>query len=248
MKNYTAFVFIATFFGALTFLSGAFSQVSTSTVNSGAMENYISMGDIQMVTTFDNRYEGVKGSPFLYEGWTEGYVLFKDKPEEEDIKTFKLNIDMFQQILYVSLYNGTVGSLPSKFVRSVHFKSEDGSEKVFKPMLRKEIEDGNYSGLGYYEVIHEGDILLVKQYRKTFKEADFKGAYSADIRYDEYKDDTRYFISLDGQNFEKIRLKSSQLEDVLTQYKVKSISKKEKLNLSKEEDVKKLLALLEKGS
>ncbi len=247
MKNYTAFIFIATFFGTLTFLSSAFSQASSANLNSGTMENYVSMGDIQMVTTFDNRYEGVRGTPLLYQDWTEGYVLFKDKKEQET-RTFKMNIDMFEHVLHVVLFDGKIGSLPSKFVGSVHFKTEEGTEKVFKPMLRKDIEGSNYSGLGYYEVIHEGDIILVKQYRKTFKEADYKGAYSADIRYDEYKDEERYFISLDGQKFEKVRLKSKQLESVLSQYDLKSISRKEKLNLSKEEDVKKLLSILEKGS
>jgi hypothetical protein len=212
------------------------------------MENYISMGDIQMVSSFDNRYQGVKGTPLMFEDWTEGYVLFKDKPEEEEVKTFKMNIDLFQNKLYVTLYNGSIGTLPAKFVRSVHFKTEDGKEHVFKPFIRKEVESSNFPGLGYYEILHEGDILLMKHHRKIFKEADYKGAYSADIRYDEYQDETRYFISLDNQSFEKIKLKSKNLEKAMPNYDIKALSKKEKLNLSKEEDVKKMLILLEEGS
>lgn len=241
-------IFIGTFLTALTFLTSLNSQISTTTQNSGGMENYISMGDIQMVSTFDNRYEGVKGSPLVFEDWTEGYVLFKDKPEEEDPKTFKMNIDMFQNLLYVTLYNGAVGTLPTKFVSSVHFKTEAGQERVFKPLIRKDVEGSNFPGLGYYEIIYQGDILLIKHHRKIFKEADYKGAYSADIRYDEYKDEKRYFISLDGQAFEKIKLNTKHLEKAMPQYEVKPLSKKEKLNLSREEDVKKLLTILEEGS
>jgi hypothetical protein len=90
-------------------------------------------------------------------------------------------------------------------------------------------------------------MLLLKHHRKIFQEADYKGAYSADVRYDEYKDEKRYFISFDGQTFEKIKLKSKYLEKVMPQYDLKALSKKEKLNLSKEEDVKKLLSMLEEG-
>jgi hypothetical protein len=250
MKFSTRFIFIGTFFSALTFLSSLHSQISTTTQNAGGMENYISMGDIQMVSTFDDRYQGVKGTPLVFEDWTEGYVLFKDKPEEkeEEVKTFKMNIDMFQNILYVTLYNGAIGTLPTKFVSSVHFKTAEGKERIFKPMVRKEVESSNFPGFGYYEIIHEGDMLLLKHHRKIFQEADYKGAYSADVRYDEYKDEKRYFISFDGQTFEKIKLKSKYLEKVMPQYDLKALSKKEKLNLSKEEDVKKLLSMLEEGS
>jgi hypothetical protein len=45
--------------------------------------------------------------------------------------------------------------------------------------------------------------------------------------------------------FEKIKLKSKYLEKAMPKYDIKALSKKEKLNLSKEEDIKKLLILIE---
>jgi hypothetical protein len=104
------------------------------------------MGDIQVISTFDDRYQGVKGSPLVFEDWTEGYVLFNDKPEEEEVKTFKMNIDMFQNILYVTLYNGAIGTLPSKHVSSVHFKTKDGEEQVFKPSFAKRWKAPTFRG------------------------------------------------------------------------------------------------------
>jgi hypothetical protein len=247
MKSNTRLIFIGTFLTALTFLSCLHSQISTTTPNATGLENYIAMGDIQVISTFDDRYQGVKGSPLVFEDWTEGYVLFNDKPEEEEVKTFKMNIDMYQNILYVTLYNGAIGTLPSKHVSSVHFKTKDGEEQVFKPFIRKEVEGSNFPGRSYYEVIHQGNILLLKHHRKIFKEADYKGAYNTDVRYDEYQNEKRYFISFDGQIFEKIKLKSKYLEKAMPKYDIKALSKKEKLNLSKEEDIKKLLILIEAG-
>lgn len=249
MISNTRLIFIATFFISLTFLSRLQSQGPVPS-NNGTMDNYISLGDdIQMVATFDLRYEGVKGTPYMYEDWREGYVLFKDKPED-DPKTFKMNINLFDHTLYVVLYDGAIGSLPSKVVKSVHFKTDTEEEEIFMPLIRKQVESTNFPGLGYYQVVYKGDLLLVKHHRKIFKEADFKGAYSADIRYDEYKDEKRYFLSTDGLTFEKIKLKGKTLEKLIPDMatEIKSISKKEKLNLSKEEDVVKLLAALEKQS
>lgn len=236
---------IGTFIMAFTFLPGLNAQ-NSPLINNGTMESYISMGDVQMIQTMDLRYEGVKGTPFLYEDWAEGYVVFIGR-EDEKQKTFKLNINMMDNQLFVALYDGTVGPLPSKFVKEIFFNGPEETKEHFIPMPRKQIEDLNTNESAYYQVIYQGDVLLLKHHRKSFKEADFKGAYSSDIRYDEYKDDNRYFLSLDGKTFNKVKLKSKDLEKALPDHtqEIKSISKKEKLNLSKEEDVKKLLSLLE---
>lgn len=241
-KNLPSLLFL-TYLLSITFLYPVHSQTSTLP-NSGLMESYISLGDVQIIQTFDSRYEGLKGTPFLYEDWTEGYVTFKGK-KEADQKSFKMNINMYDHTLYVVLYDGTVGPLPAKHVEKVIFHPAEERTEQFIPMSRALVEDINDTTLGYYQVIYQGDVILLKNHKKFFQEADYKGAYSSDIRYDEYKDQTRYYISQDGKSFEKIKLKRKHLEKALPGYDVKKISKQKKLDLSKEEDVQQLLAHLE---
>lgn len=218
--------------------------------NSGTMESYVSMGDVQVIQSFDLRYEGVKGTPFLYEDWRDGHVTLRGK-EDEEPRTFKMNINLLENQLFVVLYDGTVGPLPSKFVKDINFKAdteEESKEIKFVPMIRKLVEGINNETLGYYQLIYEGDMKVLKHIRKTFKEADYKGAYSSDIRYDEYKQDTRYFVSADGISFVKVKMKTKNLEKAFPKHasEIRGIIKKGKLNLSKDEDIKTLFAALAK--
>ncbi len=247
MKCAITLFLTGTFFLFIPFLMPLYCQVNQSLPNSGTMEAYVQMGNSQIIQSFDFRYEGVKGTPYLYENWMEGYVNFIGNEEEADPKTYKMNINLYEHQVYVALSSGAVGSLPAKMIKNINFKTPSG-EVRFIPLPRKIIEASNLSGSGYYELLHQGAITLIKNHKKIFQAADFKGAYSSDIRYDEYKDDIKYYISSDGKNFEKIRLNSKYLEKALPAYEnnIKQIRKEEKLDCSKEEDVKKLLSLLEK--
>ncbi len=234
-------------------LSNSLEGQNTVPPNDGTMEAYISMGDdVQMINTFDFRYEGVKGTPYLYEDWQKGYVNFKNKKEEE-AKTFKMNINLYEHTLFVVLYNGTVGTLPSQHIEDVNFIIEENgeaTERKFIPLPRKQVEGLKVPGLGFYQIVHKGEYLLLKNYRKIFQEADYKGAYSTDVRYDEYKDEKKYFFSKDGTTFEKLKLKSKNLEKALPKHAsdIKKTIKEKKLNLSNDEDVKTLLITLENKS
>ena len=58
------------------------------------------------VTGFDNRYEGVKGTPYWYDNWQSGYVVVQGKGKLE--KSIPLQLDAYNH--FSLLFPATIAS------------------------------------------------------------------------------------------------------------------------------------------
>ncbi len=149
--------------------------------------------------TFDNRYEGVKGSPLLYEEWQEGTLTMLDGRQLSELVVYNINA-MESQIF--------VGPNSNRFIAvadSVYLKLEMGN-RVFMPYDAEIVEGKKNERLRTYEVLWQNDDqVLLKREIAFFLEASYKGAYSADRRFDEYKRRVGYFFGNNGK-FRKMQL------------------------------------------
>ena len=150
--------------------------------------------------TFDYRYEGVKGSPLLYEKWQQGILTMKGGRQLTGSVLYNINA-MESQIF--------VGPSPKNFIAvadTMYMKLEIG-DQVFMPFNTEIVEGKKNDHHRVYEVLWQsGDQKLLKRESAYFLEADYKGAYTADRRFDEYKRRVGYFYG-SGDEFEKVRLK-----------------------------------------
>lgn len=215
---------------------------------SNQMEQYVRMGKIQITHSASFRVDGVKGSPFLFEDWVEGQVTLKkqaEEKEEEEAKSFRMNLNLFEKKLYVLLYDGTIGRLPVEYIKDLHINTPNGKIQFgFFPEVQ--VEGVNNSNGELLEILSDEQIIFLKHHKKSLLEAEFKGDYGAPNRFDEYKDQVTYFISSDGKDFHKIKLNRKSLEEVMPDMAedIKRISKEKKLLLSVEKDMVDLLQML----
>jgi hypothetical protein len=77
--------------------------------------------------------------------------------------------------------------------------------KTSDPVLRE----------GYFLVLYEGKTALLKRVVKTFRPADFKGAYTSNTTYDAYTDDNTYYILKPDQTLTKVKFSKKALLDAL---------------------------------
>lgn len=157
------------------------------------------------VTGFDNRYEGVKGTPYWYDNWQSGYVVVQGKGKLE--KSIPLQLDAYNHMIYFRIEDKVAGFLPAKSVQSVIL--DDGS--VWQSFPEAMVAGNKSEKWKFYRVLHQGDYLLLGSADKILKKADYQGAYSADRRYDEFLVEEGYFLSADQKSFEKIKLKTKQI-------------------------------------
>lgn len=200
-------------------------------------------GYLATAVTFDQRYEGVKGTPLLFENWKEGILKIKDK--EEMISSIKMNINFQQQLAAVCYQNGAVGVLPSAKIESITFET-DGESHRFILLPGDQVEAGRGPGLRFYEALFEGrKFTFIKAHIRQFKKADYQGAYASNVRYDEYVPEEAYYLRQGDGPFTKIRLRKSVVEKQLAAWKLSVPASAAAADLNTEKGVLQLLQALE---
>lgn len=195
---------------------------------------------------FDNRYQGVKGSPFLFSDFESGTIQFT---KQDTFSTpFKLNVDLIKNTLLVQLNNGSLGEISANNVKALQFKTLPNQPAKWIVLSEKEVEGINSVRLKFYGNLYNGQYRLFKSITKTFKKANYQGAYNAGNTYDEFLTEENYWLSAPGKPFEKVKLKKKDIEKALSDKaaKVQQIVQQNKLDLNDHYDIVQLLILLEK--
>ncbi len=190
--------------------TGSYERSPTN-INSVANVNPLSPGAVG----FDDRYEGVKGTPLLYDDWMEGNLFLKDNTWFRNIK---MNLEIYEGSLYIlAPGNEQIFALPNAEINEVHLFSE-GETILFRRFSPDQF-DKKIDPDHLFEVLTQGEYTFLKLSKKLFREADYQGAYSADRRYDEFIPSTSYYLTNSDGIFEKIKLTEKALCKLLPDQK-----------------------------
>ena len=156
---------------------------------------------------FDDRYEGVKGTPLMFEDWITGDLFLTNKTW---IKNLKINLNLYEKsIYYLSPANDQTLAVSNDKVDEIHVFL-DGNALIFRKFLPDQF-DKKIDPDQFFELLAQGEYTFLKLSKKLFKEADYQGAYSADRRYDEFVLSTSYYLTNNNGLFEKIKLTEKAL-------------------------------------
>lgn len=150
-----------------------------------AQENIFKLGGINatsgVVRQFDNRYEGVEGSPFYMETWLSGSITFQN---DEHIENIQLKYNVYEDELIINKSNAGQFYLPKTEIKS--FTLQHGSPQQSYTFIRLQ-HPKKATQSQFYRIIHHGAINLLEYTRVVFEKADFEGGYSNNKRFDEFK-------------------------------------------------------------
>jgi hypothetical protein len=189
------------------------------------------------VRTFDNRYEGVKGTPYIFEEWNSGEVYLNSK---QKVAINKLNYNCFDNEIAYKDPDTKEIRLMNRYKVDVFKINQAGESLTFIPVKLKEDEEAVFIQLLYDEASR-----VYKVYRKEFLKANYEGGYSADRKYDEFVDKYDLLIMKEGEKtLYKIK-KSKKYVVSLFPDKEKEISsfiKESKLDLKVDDSIVKLMS------
>lgn len=182
--------------------------------------------------TFDDRYEGVKGFPTLFEKYMAADIRLADGKRFTNKAT---NLDVVNQELII-VKNEKEWILSKSVVRNFTFF--DGKDSV--RFIKLNVEE---SGEVYFQQLVKGEIELLKLHSKTFVKADYKGAYSSGRTQDEFRNTKKYFLKLSEDKVEEIKTKKD-LQKLLPQHQawLETFIKENKLDVKEESH---LISLIE---
>ncbi|WP_448530032.1 hypothetical protein [Raineya sp.] len=231
-------IFSISCFLLLSSVSVLFAQLS----GQDAFINTMSLaGQGNIVRTWDSRYQGMKGHPFVKNTWENAQIVSVDGKVYQDVP---LKYDVYSNLAVVKNSKGDSIITEVLNIQEFTFKS---SKMTFvkEPLLDNSDNIKNYGKL--YEQLYKGNkVALLKNHRKVLLQADYQGGYSANRRYDELVEEYDYFLKKTG-TIEKIKLNEKNLLKSLSdkEKELKEFLKKEKLNLKTEVGVLRLLQYYE---
>ena len=156
---------------------------------------------------FDTRYEGIKGSPRLFDTLLPSFLNVKGQDYYLQLRT---DIDLVQNaLLFLHPKTGKLLALPADLVNEVVIKS-GGKEMVFRSTSGKSFEK-DIKEQKFFQVLKEEPYPFIKMPVKIFTEANYKGAYAPDRRYDEYETKYRYYIFSSDNTFHQVQLNRKSL-------------------------------------
>lgn len=224
-----AFIFVFVGNAYLTFAQLSGQDAFFNTLNLGGQSN--------IIRTWDNRYQGIKGHPFVKNSWESARVVSVDGKVYSDVP---LKYDVYSNLIVIK--NSKGDSLITEVFNFQEFTWKNTQVTFVKEPLLDAKNPKNYGKL--YEQLFKGNkITLLKNHRKILLQADYQGGYNANRRYDELVDEYDYFLKKNNTSIEKIKLNEKSLLKALADKEkaLKDFLKKEKLNLKTEPGVIRLL-------
>jgi hypothetical protein len=155
----------------------------------------------------DNRYEGVRGSPRLLDTLAYSLILLKGQEKYYQMET---DIDLVRNsILLMGFSGGELMEIPSDHVAEIVIRLQ-GKDVVFRTTGSLTF-DRKPDGNKFYTVLKPGHYELIKIPDRKFEKADYQRSYSADIRYDEYRNADKYYILGADSVYHRVQLTRKSL-------------------------------------
>jgi hypothetical protein len=194
------------FFIFISFLMCLVAQAQTSPTGQDAEQNLTNVGTNNLSTVvrlFDNRYQGMRGSPYLLNYWTPADITFANNKTEKDVP---IKYDVHANQLMMRRPQGDSVVIVSPVVSSFQLKDvNNGKNRVFSRFSDAKTDDSSLKE-ELLEVLHEGKTALLIRYDKTIQKASYQGAYNANRTYDELEDEKSYYLRKADQTFVKTKL------------------------------------------
>jgi hypothetical protein len=150
---------------------------------------------------FDTRYEGVKGSPRLFEKLLPAFV--KMKSQDEYFK-LKIDLDVYQNnLIFTHPKTGKQLALPASYIIEIVINT-DSIKGLFKTTASMNFEK-EFKDIKFCQILKDNPYQFIKLPVKILNEADYKKIYGVDKRYDEFETSYKYFVLTGDSVFHQVQ-------------------------------------------
>ena len=161
-----------------------------------AVGNEYQQGTVQ---TFNERYEGVRGSPFLSDRWVDGKVYMRNGHVFDELK---IKYDLYRDEITVKRKDGAEVIPEKSRVQRFVLGPTSASDSVRFVRIDYLSNNRKFPPNHFAEILYEGQSTLLAVHHKKLIRADYRGAYHADRPYDMFGDvmTEYYFVASDGHS------------------------------------------------
>lgn len=195
-------------------------------------------GTLTTMGAYDLRYEGTKGSKYFIDEWLSGELVFV-KEGTKAPKTVPLKYDSNRKEL---LFKRSVGdSIVVNPAQITGFILNDIKHNVSYPFVKFEglKTEGGTIPVAYLMVLYKNKTSLLKYVSKIMQKANYSSVSNVDRRYDEYLDNSEYFIQKPDGSLTRAKLKKNAVVKAMSdkEEQIEAFIKKENLTFKTEYDL-----------
>ena len=190
-------------------------------------------------TNMDELYEGVRGTPYLFNEWKPGNVYLRDN---KLIKNVNIKYNIYtDDLLYLNSTSGD--SLIIDRTMIWKFEIIDDTAGHIVVMEEVNIKPEKDDNAMFARILYNGRSKLILKHSKIFIRADYKGAYATGNKYDEYIDKRQYYLITDENNIHKIKLNKKSVIKLLPdkETKIKAFISSHRMAMDNENDIIRVL-------
>ena len=197
---------------ALSIAQNHVMEASTHDIMNGADKLTFNGNSSRTLTSFDNRYEGAQGSPFIFSDWSDGRLVLKDSVVIKNKLLYKF--DLIQNEIWIKVDEKTERILFSKDLLSLELLRPDGKNIFFKKAKLPKVTTQNY----FSQVVFEGkNVTLIKDVQKVFRRADLqdRGIVTTGKAYDWFEEVTEFYLKKGNGAYLPTKLKRKDFAEIL---------------------------------
>lgn len=234
-----AISFAAALLFSITSVMAQETNVLTSiATNTMARVNGTPAGTMTTMAAYDLRYEGTKGSKYFIDEWLMGELVFV-KENTKAPKTVPLKYDSKNKEL---LFKRSVGdSIVINPAQITGFVINDTKNNASFPFVKFEglKTEGGTVPVAYLMVLYKNKTSLLKYVSKMMQKANYSAVSNVDRRYDEYLDNSEFFIQKPDGSLNRAKLKKSSVVKALgdKEEQIEAYIKKENISFKNEYDL-----------
>lgn len=189
------------FFPLLLLSLPIFAQQAASPIVGGDQLNLnYERNRMSYTTSYDNRYEGLKGTYYFIPEWLEGDLF--GSGGTKIASRVPIKYDAYnKQVIRKRSEKDSVAVYASAFT----LYDKDNSYH-FIQIPQSITTKGKKIPATYLQVLYKDKITFVKDFTKTLSPANYKGAYAIDKTFDSFDNSTDYFVINPDSGIEEIKL------------------------------------------
>ena len=139
------------FFSLLICFIDPFITHAQQITGNDTQENLFKLGGTDaasgVVRKFDNRYEGVKGTPFYIDAWSKGAIILEN---DQRIDNVQLKYNVYEDELIINTSNSGQYYYPKENIKLFILADDTSSERITFAKLPHPKKEANSSTTGYY--------------------------------------------------------------------------------------------------
>lgn len=149
-----------------------------------------------LVRIFDNRYEGIKGTPYFWPDWSEATITLDNR----DFQGLKAKFNVYENNLVYLNDKGQLRVLEAHQFEEFELLDSLGQSRVHFTKVPEIAQLDEKYGNRFVRVLYQhGANSFIALPAKELLKADYSGPYSANRKFDEFIDKPLYFVIKEGQ-------------------------------------------------